>query len=80
MPRPVSIRASYRDDAGFLLRLEAAIDKDHRQTAGWRKQTARLIRQLSMRLLEADAKRNMGEAESNKDRRSSPSVKAAAAE
>jgi hypothetical protein len=60
MPRPVAIRLSYRDDAGFLLRLEAAVVKDERQTTEWRDETARQIRQLSMRLLEADASKNMG--------------------
>lgn len=59
MPRPVSIRASYRDDASFLLRLEAAIVKDDRQTESWRNETAQMIRQLSMRLLEADKAKNM---------------------
>jgi hypothetical protein len=60
MPRPVAIRLSYRDDAGFLLRLEAAVVKDERQSPEWRDETAREIRQLSMRLLQADASKNMG--------------------
>jgi hypothetical protein len=82
MPRPVSIRLSYRDDAGFLLRLEAAVGKDERQTSGWRKQTAQLIRQLAMRLLKADAGMG-GETEDKgksikKERRSIPPAKAAA--
>jgi hypothetical protein len=55
MPRPVAIRLSYRDDAGFLLRLEAAVVKDERQTTEWRDETAKQIRQL-----EADASKNMG--------------------
>jgi len=66
MPRPVSIRASYRDDASFLLRLEAAIVKDDRQTESWRQETAQMIRQLSMRLLEADKAKNMFMASSGK--------------
>jgi hypothetical protein len=60
MPRPVALRVTYRDDAGYLLRLEAAVSKDERQTAEWREEIARLIRQVSMRLLEADASKNMG--------------------
>jgi hypothetical protein len=60
MPRPVAIRLSYRDDAGFLLRLESAVLKDDRQTPEWRDDTAKQIRQLAMRLLEADASKNMG--------------------
>jgi len=42
-----------------LLRLEAAIVKDDRQSENWRQETARMIRQLSMRLLEADKAMNM---------------------
>ena len=60
MPRPVAIRVSYRDDAGHLLRLEAAVVKDERQTPEWRDETAKLIRQLSMRLLEANTAMNAG--------------------
>jgi hypothetical protein len=54
------MRVSYRDDVGFLLRLEAATLKDVRQTVEWRNETARLARQLSMRYLQADATTNMG--------------------
>lgn len=60
MPRPVAIRADYRNDAGFLLRLEVAVGKDDRQTADWRKDTSALIRQLALRLLEADTNKNQG--------------------
>ena len=60
MPRPVAVRVSYRDDAGFLLRLEAAVVKDERQTPEWRNETAQQIRQLSMRLLEADTSKTIG--------------------
>lgn len=59
MPRPVAIRVSYRDDAGYLLRLEAAIVKDERQTPEWRDETAKKIRHLSMRLLEADTSKKL---------------------
>ena len=55
------MRSDYRNDAGFLLRLESAIVKDVRQTEAWRDDTAQLIRRLSMRLLEADARKNMGD-------------------
>lgn len=60
MPRPVSIRASYRDDASHLLRLEAAIAKDGRQTRVWRVGTTKILRKLALRFLEADARMNMG--------------------
>jgi len=56
MPRPVAIRASYRDDASHLLRLEAAISKDRRQTQSWRVGTMRLVRKLALRLLEAEGR------------------------
>jgi hypothetical protein len=49
---------SYRDDAGHLLRLEAAVVKDERQTPEWRDKTAKVIRQLSMLLLEANTSMN----------------------
>lgn len=53
MPRPVQIRASYRDDAAFLLRLEEAILKDDRQTPAWRKEASELARALSLIILKA---------------------------
>ena len=53
MPKPVQIRASYRDDAAFLIRLESAVAKDDRQTEEWRRETCADIRRLSVRLLEA---------------------------
>jgi hypothetical protein len=70
MPRPVAIRVSYRDDAGYLLRLEAAVVKDERQSQQWRDETAKLTRQLSMRLLEADTSMNMGSDRTKKGNRS----------
>jgi rhodanese-related sulfurtransferase len=54
MSRPVAIRVSYRPDAAFLLRLEAAVLIDGRQTDSWRSKTAQLVRQLALTLLEAD--------------------------
>ena len=74
MPRPVAIRADYRNDAGYLLRFEGAIVKDTRQTEEWRKKTARKIRELVMLLFEADARTNAGGATGSK---TSPPLKAA---
>jgi len=54
VPRPVKMRVSYRDDGGYLLRLEAAVLLDDRQTDAWRRETAGLARALALRLLEAD--------------------------
>jgi hypothetical protein len=51
--KPVQIRASYRDDAAYLLRLETAVAKDNRQTETWRKDTCKMLRELSQRLLSA---------------------------
>jgi len=59
MPRPVSMRASYRDDASYLLRLEAAVLRDSSQSEGWRKETALMTRQLALRLLEVDKDKTM---------------------
>lgn len=57
MSRPVKLRVNYRTDAAFLLRLEAAIEQDNRQSPEWIKETVRLTRQLAQRLLQADAAR-----------------------
>ena len=54
MSRPVSIRASYRDDAAYLIRLEAAVEKDDSQSKDWRQETSQMLRKLSLRFLEAD--------------------------
>jgi hypothetical protein len=51
--RPVQIRASYRDDAAYLLRLEEALSKDDRQTPEWRKEACDMARALSLKLLQA---------------------------
>ena len=58
MSRPVSIRVSYRDDAAYLIRLEAAVEKDDSQSKDWRQETAQMLRKLSLRFLEADGSRN----------------------
>lgn len=48
------MRASYRDDAAFLLRLETAVSKDTRKTEQWRTQACSQIRTLVQTLLEVD--------------------------
>ena len=58
MSRPVSIRVSYRDDAAYLIRLEAAVEKDDSQSKDWRQETAQMLRRLSLRFLEADGSRH----------------------
>lgn len=54
MGRPVAMRPNYRTDGGYLLRLEAAIAKDERQSEAWRSETAAVARDLAIRLLSAD--------------------------
>jgi len=49
--RPVSVRASYRDDASFLIRLEKAIEADDKQDQKWRDETVAQVRNLAVRLL-----------------------------
>ena len=58
MSRPVSIRVSYREDAAYLIRLEAAVEKDDSQSKDWRQETAQMLRRLSLRFLEADGSRH----------------------
>lgn len=55
MSRPVQMRASYRDDAAFLLRLETAVSKDIRKSELWRSQVCLQIRSLVQTLLQVEA-------------------------
>jgi hypothetical protein len=57
MSRQVELRPNYRNDSGFLLRLETAVLKDNRETPEWRKETAGLIHVVAQRFLEADGRR-----------------------
>ena len=66
MSRPISMRVSYREDASYLLRLEAAVLKDVSQSEGWRKTGASLSRQLSLHLLKADKSKFIGRSVSPK--------------
>lgn len=54
MARPVSMRANYRADGAYLLRLETALLKDSRRSLPWRTGSARMARRLALRLLGAD--------------------------
>ncbi len=56
MARPVEIRPNYRKDAAYLLRLEAAVNKDDRHGAKWAEDTAAQLHQLAVRLLQADGR------------------------
>jgi hypothetical protein len=54
MPRPVVIRANYRDDAAYLIRLEQAVLKDDRRLPVWRDKIAAQLRSLALQFLEAE--------------------------
>jgi hypothetical protein len=66
---------SYRDDGSYLLRLEVAVIKDTSQSEGWRQETARMTRQLALRLLEADKSKQMFGKTKGGNARSAPVVK-----
>lgn len=55
MPRLVQMRAMYRDDAAYLLRLEAAVAKDNRRTDTWRSKAIDLLHKAAIMFLEADS-------------------------
>jgi len=55
MPRLVQMRAMYRDDAAYLLRLEAAVAKDSRRTEVWRSRAIDHLHKAAIMFLEADS-------------------------
>jgi len=55
MPRTVQMRACYRDDAAYLLRLEGAVAKDERRSDAWRKKAIGLLHKVAILFLEADS-------------------------
>ena len=55
MPRLVQMRAMYRDDAAYLLRLEAAVAKDDRRTEAWRNRAIDHLHKAAIMFLEADS-------------------------
>jgi hypothetical protein len=58
MPRPVAIRANYRNDAAFLLRLEEAIGLDPTMRNTWKRSTNKLIRKVVHKLLSAEIEKS----------------------
>lgn len=56
MSRPIRQRVSYDADAGFLMALVQAVEKDVRQTEEWRNETVRLLRLAATQLLQATQK------------------------
>jgi hypothetical protein len=51
--RPVKVRASYTNDAGFLNRLMQAIEADDARPKAWRDRALSLLRELSSHFLNA---------------------------
>jgi hypothetical protein len=52
MPRRPKMRASYYDDAQFLLRLGNAILRDIKRPETWRNEMDILVRQLATKLMQ----------------------------
>jgi len=52
--RPVAMRASYSNDAAFLIRFRAAVEKDTRRTPQWQRETCGIIQRLQELLLLAE--------------------------
>lgn len=46
MGRLPKVRASYRNDAMYMLRLAEAIDRDPKRTDEWKQESRRLLHQL----------------------------------
>ncbi len=55
MPRPVSIRVSYRHDSAHLLRLQTAVSKDVRRSEDWRNTVRRHLNAVVQLFLQAEA-------------------------
>lgn len=58
MPRPVSVRTSYREDSAHLIRFEGAVLRDPDLPEGWRKEFAQMAHDLAIRALQADDIKN----------------------
>ncbi len=55
MPRKPKLRASYLEDAQFLLRLESAIMRDMTRPSEWRRNMAERVNSLAIALMQAPA-------------------------
>jgi hypothetical protein len=53
MSRPVALRASWRNDAAWLLRFEEAVEKDQTETEDWKREVCDMARKLAQKLLTA---------------------------
>ena len=57
MPRPIEVRPSYDNDAGFLTRLSVAISKDTAQPNEWIREAQTTIQSLILLLTEANKRK-----------------------
>ena len=74
MPRPVAIRASYRNDAAFLLRLEEAIGLDPIARRVWKRITTKSIRKVVHLLLSAEQERVKGHRPESRPLKEGPQI------
>jgi hypothetical protein len=58
VPKPVGVRASYREDTAYLVRFETAILKDVDLPEDWRRKFAQAAHELASKCLEADVLKN----------------------
>jgi hypothetical protein len=58
VPKPVAVRANYREDTAYLVRFETAIHKDVDLSEDWRKRFAQAAHELASLCLEADDIKN----------------------
>jgi hypothetical protein len=54
VPKPVAVRANYREDTAYLVRFETAILKDADLPEEWRRKFAHAAHGLAAMCLEAD--------------------------
>jgi hypothetical protein len=58
VPKPVAVKANYREDTAYLVRFETAILKDVDLPEDWRKKFAQAAHELASQCLEADDIKN----------------------
>lgn len=71
MPRPVSVRVSYREDSAHLIRFEGAILKDPDLPEVWRQEFAQMAHALALRSMQADDMKNRTSDEKKSDKKKS---------
>ena len=56
MAREVKIRANYKQDAGYLLRLARAVELDPKRSPAWKREIVSTLTSLSVKLLQSGTK------------------------